>query len=256
MPKKKCPPCKKGAPGWMMTYGDLMSLLLTFFVLIVSFSSIQEVEFARAMGSLKGALGTLNLPKSRLSLINRSRPKPLSHFFRFIRKGDISARREQKMHYDVKEYKKRVELVDVVEELTSYAQKIGISDKVTVDFTEIGFMITMPSEFLFDRGDAKLQISSHKLLRKIAVLLKRIEYGIQVEGHTDDLSISNPTFASNWELSASRAVSVVKFLISKGIQPERLSAAGFGEFQPKYSNETDEGRTRNRRVEIKIDLSR
>ncbi|MBN1522361.1 MAG: flagellar motor protein MotB [Candidatus Aureabacteria bacterium] len=254
--KQKCPTPKKGAPAWMVTYGDLMSLLLTFFVLIVSFSSIQEVEFAKAMGSLKGALGSLNLPKTELKLLRRDEPRPLSTFFRFVRKAEITSRTEQKLQYDVKEYNQRVELLDYVEEITTYAQKMGISDRVTTDFTEEGFLISMPSEFLFESGSAEVKTEAYPFLRKVSALLKRIDYAIQVEGHTDDRSISNEKFPSNWELSASRAVAVVKLLTRMGIPPERLSAVGYGEFQPKFSNETEEGRQKNRRVEMKIDLSR
>jgi len=254
--KHKCPECKKGAPAWMVTYGDLMSLLLTFFVLIVSFSSIQEVEFAKAMGSLKGALGSLNLPKTKLKLLRRDEPRPLSNFFRFVRKAEITSRTEQKLRYDVKVYKNKTELLDFVEEITNYAQKMGISDRVTTDFTEEGFILSINSEFLFESGGADIKVDAYPFLRKVAALLKNINYGIQVEGHTDNRPISNEKFPSNWELSAGRAISVVKMLIRMGISPERMSAVGYGEYHPKYSNETEEGRKRNRRVEIKIDLSK
>ena len=150
-----------------MTYGDLMSLLLTFFVLIVSFSSIQEVEFSKAMGSLKGALGSLNLPKTRIKLLRRSDPRPLSNFFRFIRKGQVTTRTEQDLQYDIKEYKKRIELLDYVEEITAYAEKMGISDRVSADFTDLGVLITMPAEFLFDSGSTSIKMEAYPFLRKL-----------------------------------------------------------------------------------------
>ena len=160
------------------------------------------------------------------------------------------------MQYDIKDYENRVELLDYVEQITSYADKMGISDRVGVDFTEIGFLITLPAEFLFGSGNAVIKIDAYPFLRKTAGLLKRVDYGIQVEGHTDNVSINNEQFPSNWELSSARAVSVVKFLVRAGIPPEKLSAVGYGEYQSKFSNTTLEGRARNRRVEIRIDLSR
>ena len=130
-----------------------------------------------------------------------------------------------------------------------------IDDKqVKLEMAEKGLVITFVAEVLFDSGKEKLRKESFPVLDKVVRILKEEvpENNIGVEGHTDNVPIKYSRWKSNWELSAQRALSVVYYLESKGIGPERLSAIGYGEYQPIASNDTAEGRQTNRRVEIVI----
>ncbi|MFA5059825.1 MAG: OmpA family protein [Candidatus Omnitrophota bacterium] len=131
-----------------------------------------------------------------------------------------------------------------------------IADKqVSVDMMERGLVITFVAEVLFDSGKAKLKPESLAALEKVSDVLKTTvrDLKVGVEGHTDNIPIKYSGWKSNWELSAARAMSVLHFLAdSQGIEPMRLSATGFGEYHPVASNDTVEGRQKNRRVEIVI----
>jgi chemotaxis protein MotB len=130
-----------------------------------------------------------------------------------------------------------------------------IKDKqVRLKMAEKGLVITFVAEVLFDPGKAKLRKESLPILDKVAKILKEEvpEHNIGIEGHTDNQPIRYSGWKSNWELSCHRALSVLHYLISKGIDPRRLRATGYGEYRPVASNETEEGRQLNRRVEIVI----
>ena len=126
--------------------------------------------------------------------------------------------------------------------------------KLKVSVEKKGVVVTLLAEILFDPGKAQLKKESLCILDKVAQVLKRIppSYRISIEGHTDNQPIRYSGWKSNWELSCHRALSVLHYLEKKGINPSRLSATGFGEYHPVASNETEEGRALNRRVEIVI----
>ena len=115
-----------------------------------------------------------------------------------------------------------------------------------------GIRIDINDSLLFSQGSAELAVTATHVINEIAEMLKDNQRHIQVEGHTDNIAIHNATFFSNWELSATRASSVVRMLSDTGIAEKRLSALGFGSAQPISDNETAVGRARNRRVSIMI----
>lgn len=131
-----------------------------------------------------------------------------------------------------------------------------ISDKeVTLEMAEKGLVVTFLSEILFDSGKATIKKSADASLDKVADVAKNVvpDLNIGVEGHTDNVPIKHSGWKSNWELSTARATSVIHYLINqKGVAPQRLAAIGYGEFRPVASNDTPEGRKKNRRVEIVI----
>lgn len=131
-----------------------------------------------------------------------------------------------------------------------------INDKeVSIEMLERGLVITFVSEVLFDSGKATLKSDSLEKLAKVAGVLQTTvkDLRVGVEGHTDNIPIKHSGWKSNWELSSARAMSVLHYLIeSEGLEPNRLSATGYGEFHPVASNDTKEGRQKNRRVEIVI----
>ncbi len=220
-----------GAPGWMVTYGDLMSLLLTFFVLIVSFSSIEMAEFQKALGSLKGALGVL--PKQQSVVMQWDPVIP--------QLSDYEKKRVQK----------------VISELRNVVKAQGLKDKVVMQEIKNGVLIRIDSPVLFDLGSANLKKRAYPILMKIIEMIQDWPNNIRIEGHTDDLPIHTAEFPSNWELSTARALSVLKFFLENShIEPQRLSAVGYGEYHPLVPNTSPENRAKNRRVEIYIEYDK
>ena len=210
---------EKGAPAWMVTYGDLMSLLLTFFVLLASFSSIELSKFKQAMGSFLGALGVLESDRGRMT-------------------------------YSETFVSYQTSLNRSLEWFSWFVQRQGLSDMVSVYESEEGLRIRISNPLLFDLGRAEVKARARELLRQIAFMLGDLPCDVVVEGHTDDLPIHTDRFPSNWELSAIRAVNVVKVLAEYGVPPGRLTAVGYGEYRPLRPNDSEEHRALNRRVEI------
>lgn len=222
--KCKCPPQEAGVPGWVVTYGDMMSLLLTFFILLLSFSSIQESKFKQAMESLQTALGVFKNSESVIEFETTVVPQEVG--------GD------------------RSEMLYEFRELEQYLLEQNLDDQVEVAMTESGIQIKIEDEFLFPSGTADLNAGSGSVLGKIAGFLDGKSNEIRVSGHTDSIPIRTARFPSNWELSASRAIAVARELQRTGLDPGRMSATGYGEFRPIADNGTAAGRSRNRRVEI------
>lgn len=213
------------APGWMITFGDMMALLLTFFVLIVSFSSIQLVEFQKAMGSLKGALGVLPHHQSPIKASAMKIPA-------------FSGFNQRKLNMDFKD-------------MIKFIESEGLEDYVKVEILEDAVSIRMSEPVLFALGRAELKSTISPLLSKIGNLAREWPNKIRVEGHTDNLPISNDEFPSNWELSAIRAINVLHFFEQNcQVSPKKLYSIGHGENRPLVENDSNNNRAKNRRVEI------
>ncbi|PID28501.1 MAG: flagellar motor protein MotB [Candidatus Cloacimonadota bacterium] len=229
--KKKCPECPPvGAPEYMLTYGDMMTLLVTFFVLLISFSSVQESKFNQAMGSLKGAMGVLRTDAGAFILKQR------------VPKYSEGA--------GALEY----ELQKVLEEIENITEKQGTHEMINFTKSEDRINFNISNPMLFGSGQAVLRKDASGLLEKISSILKLFPYEIKVEGHTDNIPIHTAAFPSNWELSSARALAVVRKFVSYGVSPARFQAIGYGEFRPIATNDTSTGRAINRRVEISVSL--
>ena len=222
---------KQGLDDWVMTYGDMMSLLLTFFVLIVSFSSMQETKFEQAVSSLHEAFGVLEKAESVIVL---EQPVVPNH---------EPQEEEAEMLFEVRSVEKLI-----LEE--------GLDKEVEVEITEDGVLFRLNSEFAFISGGAELKQESKTVLDKMSSFFKKFPYKIRIEGHTDNVPINSAKFPSNWELSAARAVSVARYFQGMGLPPERISATGLGEYHPIADNATAEGRAQNRRVEVFLKLDK
>ena len=229
MAREKKPEEKSGgAPAWMMTYGDMMSLLLTFFVLIVSFSTIQEAGFKAALGSLQAALGVLMQNTNPFVLEAIRHPEKLYAF--------LSSKMKQTTG-------------DISDKLNFVSQM----KDAQVRYDEQGIHIILPTNVLFESGTADIKQESHEGLKKIGAFLYENHSKIVVEGHTDNVPIRSAKYPSNWELSVARATSVMRFFNQAcGMVYENMSIAGYGQYDPIASNDTEEGREKNRRVEIII----
>ncbi|MFO7610814.1 MAG: OmpA family protein [Candidatus Krumholzibacteriia bacterium] len=216
---------KKGLDGWVMTYGDMMSLLLTFFVLIVSFSSMQEVKFEQAAKSLKDAFGVMASPEAVIELNVPLVPRDT------FRESDLE------FLYEIRSVEK--EVLDR-----------EVQDDVQVEIRDDGVLFRMTAPFLFDSGRAELRPEAAPVLDRLGRMFRKFPAEVRVEGHTDDIPIASGRFPSNWELSAARAVSVARYFQAAGLPAGRLAATGYGEHRPVAGNDSPQGRTANRRVEI------
>ncbi|MFO7975976.1 MAG: flagellar motor protein MotB [Candidatus Hydrogenedentota bacterium] len=217
-----------GAPGWMVTYGDMMSLLLCFFVLLLSFSSISEKKYNKAIHSLKGALGVL--PKN-ISVIQ---PLPVEQ---------LRTRRSRAMERAAR----------------MLVERLLINNKakdVKVEFDEEGGLkINLPSQILFDTAEAKLKAPALSVLEDIGVVLKDLPNArIEIRGHTDSRPLTGGgRFEDNYHLSYGRAKSVTDFLHERSAIPlGSFEVIACGPSQPIATNETEEGMQANRRVEIHV----
>jgi len=210
----------------MTTYGDMMTLLLTFFVLLLSFSSIQEAAFRRMVGSLKGALGVLPYEQSVVA------PE-------YIPIPQLTNLQE-------------AEIQESLVELQEASNELDISESVKLEKTEEGIHITLSDSLLFDSGRARIKPAIVPVLLAIVNLAQGWPNTILVEGHTDNVPIHNEQYASNLYLSAARAIAMVEFFAANGIEEEKMVQIGRGEYEPIDTNETERGRARNRRVEIYI----
>lgn len=221
---------KQGLPGWIMTYGDMMSLLLCFFVLIVSFSSMQDAKFKEVALSLRKAFGIMIEPQSVLRVADPIIPR-----------------------FEIEE---RRDLVVEVELVRDELAKLDLSNEVQLDFVPDGIVFRLEAPVLFPPGSCELNPGSHQALDTVAGFLRKFPGEIRVEGHADPTPISTGRFPSNWELSASRAGAVARYFQGQGLPPARLAATGLAEFRPLADNATAEGRARNRRVEVFLKVDR
>ena len=225
---------EEGAPMWVVTFGDLMTLLMCFFVLLLSFSEMDRQKYKMVSGSMKNAFG-----------IQRKKPVFQSP------KGSKMIAKE----FDQAVLLTKLEDVikPIINELVSeYEEFKGL---VEVESAENQLTIRMMGEATFDTGRADLRSEFIPLLRKIGEVLGKTKAEIIIAGHTDNVPLSSGPFGSNLGLSMARAGSVAEFLLSKkNIDPRKLSTMGFGEYRPLASNDTAEGRRKNRRVEIIVTM--
>jgi chemotaxis protein MotB len=225
---------EEGAPAWVVTFGDLMSLLLCFFVLLLSFSEMDRNKYRVVSGSVRNAFG-----------LQRKRPVFESP------KGQKMIAREFDQAIVISKVKEVIQ--PIVKELeTEYKD---LKELVDIEVEENQVTIRMMGEATFDTGKASLRRELIPLLLKIGEMLSATRGEIIVAGHTDNIPVKGGMYGSNLGLSMARAGSVAEFLLkSSSIDPKRVSAMGFGEYRPLTSNETEQGRQKNRRVEIIVSL--
>lgn len=145
----------------------------------------------------------------------------------------------------------RSQLAKLFEDLEMLSDRFNLKDKIELLFSREGLVMRLSEHTLFESGQASISPQALRLLEKIGVIIAQTTYLIRIEGHTDDVPIHTAMFPSNWELSTARAVNVLRYFIKHHrIDSHRLSAEGFGEFQPLVANDTAESRAKNRRVEV------
>ena len=212
--------------GWQTIYCSLALILVAFFAMLVSYSSLEE----KKVSLFKYGRGKIDAgnPLSGLDMMKLSRQN--------------AAEREE-------------HIMTAMESLTAYLGRMGLDQVVYIERTTRGFKVTFPSHLFFESGGAAIKEEAHPSLTEIGKIAKAGQFALRVEGHTDDVPIRTAQFPSNWELSATRAVNVLRYIHETGgISTEKLSAEGFSQYQPLVPNDTPEGRKKNRRVAFSFDL--
>lgn len=223
---------------WLLTYSDLITLLTVFFVVLYSLSSVNAKKYQEIAISLSRAMG------GGQSVMNEAGPSLAPGISGSFLNEDMQ------IAIDTEEIN---DLEKIRQELQAYIDENGLNDRVSVTLEERGVVLSFKDVAFFALGSAELTPDARKLINKTGQILKRTPQYIRVEGHTDNLPINTAQFSSNWELSVTRATRVVQELIRElDFRPERLSAAGYGEFRPKLPNDTPQNRQQNRRVDIVV----
>lgn len=222
----------EGAPDWVVTFGDLMSLLLCFFVLLLSFSETDRQKYKEIAGAMKDAFGVQRKTRDVGS------PKGTNIIARdFDRELNLATRPEEIMGLKLKE------------ELATRFH--NMRDAIEVDVKEDKVIIRLLGEAAFNSGESQIRPQMIPFLQKLGQVLNDTPGDVIVSGHTDNVPITGLRFRSNLELSIARAASVADFLLTQSrLEPKRLATMGFGKHRPLESNETEAGRRKNRRVEI------
>lgn len=228
---------KDNTERWMLSYLDFITLLMIFFLVMYAISNVDNEKYEKLSSSLKagfsmGASGNNMITTDGVDIGIVSQDGD---------QGSSSAMTEEEKLEDVKAK---------VDELVNDSDLKG---SVTTSIQDRGLIISFNNSVFFNSGEAAIKDDWENKLISISKVLNGIDNYIRVEGHTDNIAINTNYFHSNWQLSSVRAANVVEFLISQGnVDPNRLSSIGYGEYRPVKSNDTEEGRSANRRVDILI----
>ncbi|AMA74261.1 MULTISPECIES: OmpA family protein [Aneurinibacillus] len=223
---------------WLISYADFITLLFIVFLILFSMSAVDAKKFQALRESFSQITG------SGASLVM---PAPGSAA---LSSANINTGKEKKKN-EVPSEQERFE--QIKEKMEQYTQAKGLDKNVKINIDQNGINVTITGTVLFAIGDATLQPEAKKVIKDMFNFINSIDNPLRIEGHTDNVPIHNARYPSNWELSAARAMNLVRYLAEEyKIKPERLSGAGYGEYHPVAPNDTPENRAKNRRVEIMI----
>jgi len=272
----KCPPCEEGLPAYLATFADLMSLLMCFFVLLLSFATIDAVRFKKMAESMEDAFGVQReIPATEIvkgvsvikqewspsitepSVINeiRQETSPEENENLKMESKDGTGKAELDRQQALEAAKKIIEkeLAEQYADLQEALREEIEKGQISLERQERKIIIRIQEKGSFGSGSARLDPGFHKVMQRISDVLATKPGKILVAGHTDNIPIRTGRFRSNWELSSARAVTVLHSLLrNKGIDEHRVVVEGFADTKPLDSNDTPLGRAKNRRVELII----
>lgn len=270
----KCPPCEEGLPPWLATFADLMSLLMCFFVLLLSFAQIDAVRFKKMAESMKDAFGVQReIPAPEIvkgvsvikqewspsvaeqAVITEIRQETQETEQEYIKmnsgegEGGIDQQQAMEMAQQVIEQELSEQFAELQEALREQIEE----GQISVEREQSKIIIRIQEKGSFASGSARLDPGFHQVMDRIAEVLATKPGRILVAGHTDNIPISTGRFRSNWELSSARAVTVLHSLLrNKEISADRVVVQGFADTKPQQANDTPQGRAKNRRVELVV----
>lgn len=229
---------------WMVSYADFVTLLFAFFVVMYAISSVNESKYRVLTDTMTEAFKVV--PKS-IAPIQIGKEKKI--IGEFEKKGALI---EPVRVLPKPQRTYEVEMKQIAETVSKAVKPLIDQGLIQVTENKLWVEIEMNTSILFSSADSELAEDAFPALKALAGVLKKLPNYIDVEGHTDDVPINNDEFPSNWELSAARAASVVHLFSQYGVNPHRLSSIGYAEYRPIATNETVQGRLKNRRVKIVI----
>lgn len=244
--RKKTAEAPENHERWLITYADLITLLMIFFVVMYSMSKVEMEKFNKVAVSLTDAF-------YHNSLIEGTGRDG------FTGNGDGEQQNLRNVIYsrlqedDTKTKDEELKLQALRRKLETYIKANHLEDNIELKDISRGVQISMKDKILFGLGKADLTAEAKNILSQVGDMLKELDNPLSIEGHTDDRPIvSGSIYRSNFELSATRSASVLHHLIQQGIKAERLHIVGYGEYKPLYENDTEEHRQANRRVDIVV----
>ncbi len=246
-------------PAWIVTFADLMTLLMSFFVLLLAFSEMDAAKFKQLSGSMKEAFGVQadvevrTIPKGTSVVAQEFSPgKPEPTLINTVRQFTIDSNRNSLDALD-REVKEMRETREHARRLRIALQEEIEKGYVSIETEGVKIIIHVMEKASFNSGLADVRKEFRPVLAKISGLIDNNSGDVTISGHTDNVPIANLRFRSNWELSTSRAVSVAhELLAGSGIDPFRVMVTGHADTRPRASNDTSEDRAKNRRVDISI----
>ncbi|MET0026663.1 MAG: type VI secretion system protein TssL, long form [Candidatus Thiodiazotropha sp.] len=269
----ECPKCDAGLPAWLATFADLMSLLMCFFVLLLSFAEVDAQRFKKMAESMKDAFGVqreipaVEVVKGTSVIMQEFSPgKPEPTIVDDIRQITSEAEQEfleretqQDTNVNIDEAKAAMqaelerEVKEQAAELKRMLEEEIAEGVIDVETESTNIIIRIQEKGSFPSGRANLNPQFFEVISKITEVIAKTPGKIIVAGHTDNIPISTKRFRSNWELSSARAVTVVHAMLSNAdLDPNRFLIQGYADSQPLEANDTPEGRAKNRRVELVI----
>lgn len=244
---------EEGGEAWLLPYSDLMTLLLAVFIVLFAVSKVDQTKAEEISNAFKGMFESSSgvMSEGEGSVIPRE-PNGVDEM-----KGETGENTEAGNAVSQEELEAFLGKYEVnnLQELQTRLDAIfeheEMSDLVSTNVDLRGLVITLNNAIVFNSGSADIKPEYESSLIKIADIIRLVNNHIRVEGHTDNRPINTSTYPSNWELSTARAAGVVRLFIEKGkIAPERVVAVGYGEYKPVADNSTEEGKEKNRRIDI------
>ncbi|WP_232697703.1 flagellar motor protein MotB [Brevibacillus daliensis] len=236
--------------SWLIPYADILTLLLALFIVLFASSSVDSQKFQQMMNSfnsaLTGGVGVLDMP-SPVDPVNPVSTSPIGG------NADIQLVEKKKYEQQMNFLQETEKLEQLKQQLDIYLEENSLTGKLHTKVTEAGLLITIMDNALFASGSAQVRADAKELASEISKLLEPDGRRVTVSGHTDNVPIRNSQFSSNWQLSSQRALNFMTILLeNKKLDPRNFSAIAYGEYHPTASNDTAEGRAKNRRVELAI----
>ena len=264
MAKRKPEEPPKGAPAWQCTFADLMNLLLCFFVLLFSMSTVDAQKFQMIAASFSETFSIFDAGATAIGdgVLISNGVSQLNELDQYINSTGKTA--ESDVNADeVDDYEKFTQQLEeeklaaseeLAEKIQEAAQEQNLDKDIDITFTSQYVQLTLKGAILFDSGKAELKSDAMPVVEKVALILDRYaESTIEIEGHTDNVPINTSKFESNDVLSSYRALAMFDYLVQNtSLDPSMLKHSGRGEYIPVADNSTPEGRAKNRRIEIKI----
>lgn len=268
MAKRKEDPPPAGAPAWQSTFADLMNLLLCFFVLLFSMSNMDAEKFEALAASFSNTFSIFSGGGSSFDdgLLISNGMSQLNELSEYITNTGAAADGENDLENELQEYDEEAALAAELEEkglaeseqmaemVREALSESGKEKDVEVKFTSQYVLLTLKGSVLFDSGQATLKDEAMPMVSQVGVILERYgEYGIEIEGHTDNVPLKGGKYENNDVLSSYRALAMFNYLKDNtNIEPAMMKHSGRGEYIPIADNSTPEGRSKNRRIEIKM----